>query len=183
MHPLRSYLMSRPGFCGKKLWFLSSEHRSISSRNLSLIWHSIKNAFYQDNRISRRCILFQHFFRSWLSLYCILGKISLAVCIIEFLTGFGCVLVNLLQCDSRKRASLSCFFCAPCAEVQASISRVFRARSAHFFGSFGTVRQRRLHVCQNRSPQCKVIFVSPLASMSSSAVRVFAKITTQQNLI
>ena len=32
------------------------------------------------------------------------------MCIIEFLTGFGCVLVNLLQCDSRKRASLSCFF-------------------------------------------------------------------------
>ena len=76
------------------------------------------------------------FFWSWLSLYCILGKISLAVCIIEFLTGFGCVLVNLLQCDSRKRASLSCFFCAPCAEVQASISRVFsRAQrsAAHIF--------------------------------------------------
>ena len=72
------------------------------------------------------------FFWSWLSLYCILGKISLAVCIIEFLTGFGCVLVNLLQCDSRKRASLSCFFARPALRCKPLFHEFF-ARAAHIF--------------------------------------------------
>ena len=35
------------------------------------------------------------------------------MCIIEFLTGYGCVLVNLLQCDSRKGLPFPVFFALP----------------------------------------------------------------------
>ena len=161
-------------------------------RNISVLTHATyhsfdipqKNAFYQDNRISRRCIYFQHFFLV-MALPVLYTRKNFTGCVHNWVFDW----LRLRACQSfavwqPKEGFPFLFFLRALRWGASLYFTSFFARVAHiFFGSFGTVRQRRLHVCQNRSPQCKVIFVSPLASMSSSAVRVFAKITTQQNLI